>query len=158
MLVEAERLGFPLHELGCLRQRLQNRLSNRQPALIHQRPTGANHWVINHYRDEGLKGLEFESISGPRHGQGCQQTHPVNWRKRRISAPLAGNDVPNTSDGTWPRPISAESIKRKCMRMFGLDSGLRTASRLSTKTDPQFETEVVAPRKYGFTTFSLNIP
>ena len=79
----------------------------------------------------------------------CQQTEPVNWRKRRIWR----RSGPRRAIYMVRQPVSPRSEERRknynMFEMFGMTVRFRGEATLSTKGACEFEMEVVAPR-HGF--------
>jgi len=99
------------------------------------------------HSDRARRGLYIPR--GPRRGRPCQQTRPVNWRKRRIRR----RSGPRWAKGTV-RPRAAACSPESCetrntCQMLRIPAGFRRGVMLSTKWKSEFETEFVAPR-HGF--------
>ena len=91
----------------------------------------------------------LEYFLGPQAERGCQQTGPVNWRKRRNWGLTPRAEDPSTHLPKHERLRRENQRKPNFCGMFGIRVRPRRTAMLSTKRGSKFEAKVVAPR-HGF--------
>jgi len=102
-------------------------------------------------KERTVNGDGFHSDTlAPQAERTCQQTQPVNWRKRRICRRRGPSEAPCTG-GQRVAPRSTENRKnRNTFQMFGIRVRFLDDAMLSTKVPCKLEVEVVAPGNHGF--------
>ncbi len=82
---------------------------------------------------------------GPRSGPPCQETGPVNWRKRRILRRIHRGGTLTGGCAAHAAIQDGESPDRSMSGMFGIAGRFRGSPMLSTKLAFEFATECMAP-------------